>query len=384
MIFDYETLKFIWWILVGALLIGFAIMDGHDLGVNNLLPFLGKTDSERRQIINAVGPHWDGNQVWLITAGGAIFAAWPIVYAAAFSGLYMGLLLVLFALFFRPIGFDYRSKVNDKRWRNAWDWGIFVSGFVPTLIFGVAFGNIIQGLPFHIDDMFMPHYDKQFIFALLALLNPFALLCGVVSLTMLTLQGAMWLQVRTDGVVAERARITALWLAPVVIACFAIGGLWIAYGIEGFRIISQPDHAANANPLGKTVEMATGAWLDIYGSHPVTVLAPAIGFAGVALAWLLSLIRRPALGMICNSLSIAGIIGTAGLSIFPFVMPSYTVPNSGLTLWDATSSHLTLMLMFYAVVLFLPMVLTYTSWAYTKMWGPVTESDIEKNKHSAY
>lgn len=384
MIFDYETLKFIWWILVGSLLIGFAIMDGHDLGVNNLLPFLGKNDSERRQIINAVGPHWDGNQVWLVTAGGAIFAAWPFVYAAAFSGLYMGLLLVLFALFFRPIGIDYRSKVDDKRWRNAWDWGIFVSGLVPTLIFGVAFGNILQGLPFHIDEMFMPHYDKKFIFALLALLNPFALLCGVLSLTMLTLQGALWLQIRTEGIVAARARKTALWLAPAVIVCFAIGGIWIAYGIEGFRIITQPDYAANPNPLGKTVEVATGAWLDIYNDYPAAVLAPAIGFIGAALAWLLSYARRPGIGMICNSLSIAGIIGTAGLSLFPFVMPSSTTPNSGLTLWDATSSHLTLMLMFYAVVLFLPLVLAYTSWAYAKMWGPVTEKQIEENKHSAY
>lgn len=384
MIFDYETLKFIWWLLVGALLIGFAIMDGHDLGVNNLLTVLGRNDAERRQIINAVGPHWDGNQVWLITAGGAIFAAWPFVYAAAFSGLYMGLLLVLFALFFRPIGFDYRSKLENTRWRSAWDWGIFVSGFVPSLIFGVAFGNILQGLPFHIDTMFMPHYDEKFIFALLALLNPFALLCGVLSLTMLTLQGAMWLQIRTDGVVAARARTTALWLAPVVIVCFAVGGVWIAYGIEGFRIVSQPDYSANPNPLGKVVEMETGAWLDIYSAYPVAILAPVAGFAGAALAWLFSLVRRPGPGMICNSLSIAGIIGTAGVSMFPFVMPSYTMPNSGLTLWDATSSHMTLMLMFWATLIFLPLVLAYTSWAYAKMWGPVTQDHIEKNNHSAY
>jgi cytochrome bd ubiquinol oxidase subunit II len=384
MIFDYETLKFIWWILVGALLIGFAIMDGHDLGVNTLLPFLGKNDTERRIIINAVGPHWDGNQVWLITAGGAIFAAWPFVYSAAFSGLYMGLLLVLFALFFRPIGFDYRNKLQDTRWRNAWDWGIFVSGFVPSLILGVAFGNLLQGLPFHIDEMFMPHYDKRFIFALLALLNPFALLCGVLSLTMLTLQGAMWLQIRTDGVVADRARRTALYLAPIVILCFAVGGVWIAYGIEGFRIVSQPDYGANPNPLGKTVTMATGAWLDIYKSYPISMLAPMAGFAGIVLAWLLSLLRRPGLGMICNSLGLTGIIGTAGLSMFPFVMPSHTAPDSGLTLWDATSSHMTLMLMFWAVLIFLPLVLLYTAWAYARMWGPVTAEGIEKNKHSAY
>ncbi len=384
MILDYEVLKFIWWMLVGALLIGFAIMDGHDLGVNNLLPFLGKTDTERRVIINAVGPHWDGNQVWFITAGGAVFAAWPFVYAAAFSGLYLGLLLVLFALFFRPLGFDYRNKLEDKRWRSMWDWGIFVSGFVPSLIFGVAFGNLLQGLPFHIDNMFMPHYDKSFIWALLGLLNPFALLCGVLSVAMLTLQGAMWLQIRTEGEVAIRARKTALVLAPLVIVLFAAGGVWVAYGIEGFRIVSQPDYNANPNPLGKVVEMATGAWLDIYTAYPVSILAPVAGFAGAALAWLLSLVRRPGFGMIANSLSLTGIIGTAGLSMFPFVMPSSTNPNTGLTLWDATSSHLTLTIMLGAVVVFLPLILMYTSWAYAKMWGPVSPDSIEKNTHSVY
>lgn len=384
MLIDYEVLKFLWWILVGALLIGFAIMDGHDLGVNNLLTILGKNDRERRVIINAVGPHWDGNQVWLITAGGAIFAAWPFVYAAAFSGLYMGLLLVLFALFFRPVGMDYRSKVDDQRWRRAWDWGLFISGFVPSVVFGVAFGNLLQGLPFYIDDMFMPHYEQSFIFALLGLLNPFALLCGVLSLAMLTLQGAMWLQIRTEGIVAKRARVSALILAPIVIVLFAIGGIWVAYGIEGFRILEQPPLHANPNPLGKIVERETGAWLDIYSSYPVAMLAPAVGFAGAMLAWFCALWRRPQVGIIFSSLSLTGVIGTAGLSMFPFVMPSKTVPNSGLTLWDATSSHLTLMLMLGAVVIFLPIVLAYTSWAYAKMWGPVTERDIERSSKSLY
>ena len=384
MILDYETLKFIWWLLVGALLIGFAILDGHDLGVNNLLPWIGKTDTERRQILNAVGPHWEGHQVWLVTAGGAIFAAWPFVYAAAFSGLYIGLLLVLFALFFRPIGMDYRSKVADPRWRSAWDWGIFVSGFVPSLVFGVTFGNLLQGLPFHIDNMFMPHYDEKFIWALLHLLNPFALLCGVLSLSMLTLHGALWLQIRTEGPVAERARTTVSWLTPVVIILFAVGGLWIAYGIEGFRILTQPALDAKPNPLGKTVEVAVGAWLDIYKSYPVAMLAPAAGFAGVIVAWVLSRARRPGAGIIASSLGIVGIIGTAGLSMFPFVMPSSTVPNSGLTIWDATSSHMTLMLMLAVVVIFLPLVSLYTSWAFAKMWGPVTRKDVEDNSHSLY
>lgn len=136
MLFDYEVLKLIWWVLVGVLLIGFAVTDGFDMGATALLPLLGKTDTERRVVINTVGPHWEGNQVWFITAGGAIFAAWPAVYAAAFSGFYWAMLLVLFALFFRPVGFDYRSKIEDPRWRTAWDWGLFAGGAIPALVFG--------------------------------------------------------------------------------------------------------------------------------------------------------------------------------------------------------------------------------------------------------
>jgi len=384
MIFDYEVLKLIWWMLVGALLIGFAIADGMDLGVGNLLPFLGKNDDERRVILNTVAPHWDGNQVWLITAGGAIFAAWPFVYAAAFSGLYMALLLVLFALFFRPVGFDYRSKIEDARWRKAWDWAIFASGFVPSLVFGVAFGNLLLGLPFHLDSMLMPHYEKSFIFALLPLLNPFALVCGLVSFCMLTTHGALWLQLRAEGNVARRAAGAVSFTIPVTIVLFAGAGLWVAYGIDGFRIVSQPALDAVPNPLGKVVETARGAWLDIYTAYPASIAAPVTGFAGALIALCLSKAGRRGFAYIANGLSIAGIIGTAGLSLFPFVMPSRTQPGSSLTLWDATSSHLTLMIMFWAVAIFLPIVLGYTVWCYVRMWGKVTEQGIREKTHSVY
>lgn len=177
---DYATLKLIWWLLVGVLLIGFALTDGFDMGATALLPFLGKTDDERRIVINTVGATWEGNQVWLITAGGAMFAAWPLVYAASFSGFYFAMLLVLFALFFRPVGFDYRSKRTDPRWRAGWDWGLFIGGFVPALVFGIAFGNLLQGVPFQFDSDLRVTYHGSF----WALLNPFALLCGLVSLIM--------------------------------------------------------------------------------------------------------------------------------------------------------------------------------------------------------
>ena len=140
---DYEILRIIWWVLVIVLLIGFSVTDGFDMGVTALLPVAGKKEVERRIMINSIAPHWDGNQVWLLTAGGAIFAAWPIVYSVAFSGFYIALFLVLAALFFRPIGFEYRAKIDNPTWRAMWDWGLFAGGFVPALVFGVAFGNVM-------------------------------------------------------------------------------------------------------------------------------------------------------------------------------------------------------------------------------------------------
>ena len=381
---DYEILKLIWWVLVGALLIGFAITDGMDMGVGTLLPFVGKTDTERRIVINTVGPHWDGNQVWLITAGGAIFAAWPAVYAAAFSGFYMAMLLVLFALFFRPVGFDYRSKIADKKWRSAWDWGLFAGGTIPALIFGVAFGNLLQGVPFHLDELLRAHYEGSLLTALLPLLNPFALVAGLISLAMLTVHGGLWLQLRADNPVAGRARGIVVKLAPVVTILFALAGLWLWKGIDGYRIVSEPAHDALPNPLIKEVVKAPGAWLDIYAKLPVAMLLPAIGLLMPLVTAFLSARNRPGLGFVTNGLGMTGIIGTAGASMFPFIMPSSTDPRSSLTIWDAPSSHLTLTVMFWAVVIFLPIVLAYTVWCYANMWGKVTAEEIEARSHSAY
>src|ERR1035437_1571197 len=268
--FDYETLKIIWWLLVGVLLVGFAIMDGHDMGVGTLLPFVGKSDVERRVIINTVGPHWDGNQVWFITGGGAIFAAWPLVYVPACSGFYWAMLAVLWALFFRPVGFDYRSKINDARWRSTWDWGLFVGGAVPPLIFGVAFGNLLQGVPFHFDENMVSYYTGSF----WGLLNPFALLCGVVSTAMITFHGANYLAHRTEGDIQRRAITASTIFGTLLIVCFSLAGIWLAIGIEGYVITSAFDAGGMANPLAKTVARQAGAWLANYASEPLTMLLP--------------------------------------------------------------------------------------------------------------
>lgn len=377
---DYETLKLIWWGLVGVLLIGFAITDGFDMGVGTLLPWLGKSDDERRVMINTIAPHWDGNQVWLITAGGALFAAWPAVYAAAFSGFYIAMMLTLFALFFRPVGFDYRSKIDNPRWRKAWDWGLFAGSAVPATIFGVAFGNLLLGVPFQHDEFLQPTYTGSFF----GLLSPFALLCGLVSLGMLTLHGATWLQLRADPVVAARARRAAMLVGALLLAGFALAGIWLALGVDGYRIVSMPEGGAASNPLAKTVEQVSGAWLQNYGRYPWMILAPALGLGAAALAVLLSWLRRPGWAFIASALTAAGIILTAGFSMFPFVMPSRTVPNSSLTLWDAASSHLTLTVMFYAAAIFVPIVLAYTLWCYRKVWGRVTVEYIRSHSQSLY
>lgn len=380
MIFDYESLKLIWWAFVGVLLIGFAITDGMDMGVGALLLALGKTDAERRVMINTIGPHWDGNQVWFITAGGAIFAAWPAVYAAAFSGFYVAMLLVLFALFFRPVGFDYRSKIDDPRWRKTWDVGLFIGGTVPALIFGVAFGNLFLGVPFQLDSMLRPSYSGSFF----ALLHPFALLCGLVSLAMLVMHGAVWLQMRTGEPVRSRAQQAVWYAGMVTIAAFALAGLWLTFGIEGYKITAMPATDALPNPLAKTVEADSWAWLQNYSRYPLLIAAPLLGFIGAAGAMLLCRAGRPGFGFVSSSFSLIGIILTAGGSLFPFILPSSTNPGSSLTVWDAPSSHLTLTVMFWATAIFLPLVIAYTIWTYYQMWGTVTVEQINANPHEGY
>ena len=380
MIFDYETLKLIWWLFVGVLLVGFAITDGFDLGVGALLPFIGRNDDERRVIINSIGATWDGNQVWFITAGGAIFAAWPVVYATAFSGFYIALMLTLFALFFRPVGFDYRSKVGDPRWRTAWDWGLFAGGFVPALIFGVAFGNLLQGVPFSFDNDLRVTYSGTF----WQLLNPFALLAGIVSLSMLVTHGSVYLQIRTEGEIAERARWVTRVAGIVFMLSFILAGVWIVFGIKGYHIISMPPANSAFTPIDKTVEHIAGAWMNNYHQYPLTWLAPLLGIAGAALAIIASIAKKAVSAFIASSLMLTGVIFTAGIAMFPFVMPSSSDPRSSLTLWDAVSSHKTLQIMFWVVLIFLPIVLAYTSWVYRVLRGKITVDTIRANEHNVY
>jgi cytochrome d ubiquinol oxidase subunit II len=378
---DYEALRVIWWLLLGVLLIGFAIMDGYDLGVAMLLPFVARNDGERRVTINAIGPFWEGNQVWFILGGGAVFAAWPPVYAASFSGFYIAMFLVLAALIVRPVGFDFRNKFSDRRWRTFWDYALFTGGLVPSLVFGVAFGNLLQGVPFRIDSDLRIFYEGSGLFELL---NPFGLWCGLLSAAMLATHGALYLTLKTDADVQSRARRFAMIGAVVTIVLFALAGLWVKLGIDGYAITSAVVPGGPSNPLLKTVVRQPGQWFANYAAHPWMIVAPVLGFAGPLLALFLTFARRTGMAFLASATGILGIIATAGVSMFPFLMPSDIAPGASLTVWDASSSRLTLFVMLVSTVLILPLVLIYTAIAFRALRGVTTANTVEKNSHNLY
>ncbi|MBU6297880.1 MAG: cytochrome d ubiquinol oxidase subunit II [Alphaproteobacteria bacterium] len=374
---DYETLRLIWWALLGILLIGLAIMDGFDLGAAILLPFVAKTDLERRVVINTVGPVWEGNQVWLILGGGAIFAAWPALYAASFSGFYLAMFLVLLALILRPVGFKFRSKLSSPAWRSWWDIALFIGGFVPALVFGVAFGNLFVGVPFGFDSDLRLHET----ITLFSLLNPFALLAGLVSVAMLVLHGATWLNLKADGKAGARARAVVPYAALLFVVLFTVAGVWVRE-LDGFRITSVIAPDGPSNPLLKTVARVGGGWWGNYTLHPLFWIAPLVAYLGALIAVLSR--RVPLLAWIGSALVPFGVIATAGLSLFPFLLPSSSNPDMSLTVWDASSSKLTLYIMLGCTVIFLPIVLAYTAWAYRILRGPVKAEAIMSDSHSNY
>ena len=377
---DYEILRVIWWLLLGTLLVGFAVMDGFDLGIGMLLHRVAKTNDERRVVLNTIGPIWEGNQVWLVLGGGAIFAAWPALYALSFSGFYFALLLVLFGLILRPVGFKYRSKIDNTCWRGAWDFALFLGGLIPALVFGVAMGNVLEGAPFYFDETFRSFYNGD----LLGLLNPFALLCGLVSIAMLLMHGAIFLCIKTEGAIQVRARNYARLAAVFTIILFALAGWWVAHGITGYVLSSEPLYNGPSNPFTKTVTTAVGAWMNNYRHYPLLEAVPALGFFGAFTAMMLVGSRFYRLAWISSALSIACIIATVGVSMFPFILPSTINPSLSLMVWDASSSQLTLFIMLIATIIFLPLILLYTSWVYYVMRGKVTTSFIQKNQNSVY
>jgi cytochrome d ubiquinol oxidase subunit II len=377
---EYEVFRLLWWVLLGVLLIGLAVMDGFDLGTAILMPFIGRTDAERRVVINTIGPVWEGNQVWLVLGAGAIFAAWPMLYAVSFSGFYAAMLLLLFSLFLRPVGFTYRSKLQNPRWRAFWDWALFAGGLVPALVYGVAFGNVLEGVPFSFDYFLRMTYGGS----LISLFNPFALLCGLTSTAMLTMHGAAYIACKTEADIQARARGAGMAAGSVLLLLFAIAGLW-ASRLNGYVLGHFAGTDGPSNMLLKQVTRLPGALLANYHAMPVISIVPLTGFAGAVVA--IALFRAAKfrhLAFIASGLSLAGVIGTAGVSLFPFMLPSSSDPNASLTVWDTSSSLLTLQIMAGATVIFLPIIIMYTSWVYYVLRGPVTLASIKRDDHTAY
>lgn len=375
-----ELLRLIWWALLGVLLIGFAVTEGFDFGVGILLPFVAKTDVERRIIINTVGPTWEGNQVWIVLGAGAIFAAWPIIYAVSFSGFYLAFFVLLTAFIVRPTAFKYRSKREGKRWREGWDWTLFYAGFIPALLFGVAVGNVLQGAPFHLTEDMRSIYTGNFF----GLLNPFALLSGLVSLFMMIMHGAAWITIKAEaGPIVDRARKFGAWAAMLTVVTFLLAGVYVWLGIDGYQFVNEVDKNGPSNPLFNEV-IRSDSWLSAYESRPWIAIAPVFGVVGALLAWWRMTSGGEVGTLLWSKLSIFGIVSTLGLTMFPFILPSSTDPNSSLTVWDSSSSQLTLFVMLFATAIFMPLILLYTAWVYKVLWGKVSEDDITDKSSSVY
>ncbi|MDX2345619.1 MAG: cytochrome d ubiquinol oxidase subunit II [Legionella sp.] len=370
---DYETLRIFWWALFGMLLIGFTVMDGFSLGVAIWLPSLTCTQIERRILIKTIAPTWQGNLIWLILGAAAIFTAWPMLYALSFSGFYFAIFLTLLAFGLRSVGFKYRSKAGNPKWRKLRDTGVCVTGFLPALMLGIAIGNALQGVPFHLDTNLHPVYTGTF----RMLLNPFALWCGMLSILMFAMYGAFFLVNKTEGHLQQHARHAARSTSMLAVLFFASAGVWL-YFKTGYALTAIMPHDAPSNPLLKTVSSTPHAWSLNYVTWPWLLIAPALGLLLPLLASILAK-RMPALAFTCSGLSFAAIISTIGLGMFPFILPSSTHPNQSLTLWDSSSSQLTLFIMLIAMLIFFPILIAYTIWAYRALRGKVTEESIKNN-----
>ena len=275
----------------------------------------------------------------------------------------------------RPVGFKYRSKIDHKTWRSLWDWILCLSGVIASLTFGVAVGNVLQGVPFHFDADLRPFYTGSF----LALFNPFALVCGLISLAMLTMQGASYLALKTENAISVRARKSAQISAILLIVLFALAGFWVTYGIAGYQLNAVINFSAPSNPLHKTVIQQVGVWVMNYTQHPFWLMAPLLGFLG-ALCVLALNKACPRFAFLMSSVSILGIISTVGLSMFPFILPSSSNPQSSLTVWDSSASQLSLSIMLVCVIIFLPIIIIYTGFVYRILRGKVTSDYLNRNK----
>lgn len=364
MFFDYETLRIIWWLILGLTAVGFAILHGFGLGVAMLLPVVARTESERASALGTMNVAWDGNQAWFLLAGVALFATWPPLHAIAFSGFFFAMFAVLLGLIARPVVSRLRLRASGAAESAVWDGVLFLCGFVPAVVLGIAVGNVLQGVPFHFDGLRRPIYDGDF----LDLFNMFALLNGAVAVAMLSMHGATYLALRTDGILAERARVVAACAAMALILLFAASGLWAGLGIGGYAVIDGASFNAPSDPLAKTVAVVPDGWFQNYVSRLGAVFASGCGLIAPLGVVLLLDIRLKLPAFIASCVGVFGVVAACGLTMFPFLLPSSIDPNSSLTVWDASASRSTLANLLIASAVLMPLVIGYTIWAFRQLW----------------
>ena len=372
---DYAVLKVLWWGLIGCLFAGFAIMDGKIMGIGAILPFLGKTDVERRCMINAAAPHWTGDAGWFITSCGALVAIWPLVCATAFSSFYWAMLVLLLAFILRPAAIVFRSKLPSPKWSTFWDWTFFIGSALPPVICGMLFGNLLQGVPFHFDETLRPIYTGSFF----GLLNPFSLLCAATALFLMISLGANYLVLRTDSELQRRAVSISALSSLAAIVLFLAGGLWVYFGIDGLVASAGLDPEGAANPLAKTVDIYAGAWFTNFKAHPTLWLVPTLAAAGLLCSIFCIRALQALAALASASVAMLAVILTPLIAMFPFVLPSSAHIRSSLTIWDCTSSQLTLEALLFAAILFLPSAIGLTIWSYQTLAGKITADFIKRN-----
>lgn len=373
--FDYVFLKIIWWVVVGLMLMVYASTAGYDAGITMMMPFQ-KKEISKRILLNISAPTWDGNQTWIVFAGGALFVVWPVVYSTAFSGLYVAMLCILWALFLRPPGYDYRGKIDKPLWRLFWDWALFVSAVVPVFIFGVAMGNCFLGFPYHFDPMtFRVFYTGSFF----DLLSPFGFLSGVCSVVMVLMHGAAYAARRSEGKVREMSRRVHITSALLLIILFSIAGFYVIFSIKGYVLMGQASEPT-LYPLQNIVVYRANAWIDSFTQYPWKFFPPLLAYLAMGATLWANYLRWYNWTFWSSVIAVSSIIGTAGAGLFPFIMPSSTNPNQSITVWNAVSSQYALNIMLYVGVVLLLIILGYKIFTFNALWGKkstLTEADMQ-------
>lgn len=365
--FDYETLRLLCWALLVLAVIGFMVCDGLVLGISMLLPLIGKTDADRQTLIASIAPTSLGQQAWLVAAIALLFAAWPVAYAIFFSSLQVVLLLMLLAWLARPLGLYFRSAVENPTWREYWDKALAVSGFLPAAMLGIICGNMLKGIPFHLDSDMRIFFLGDF----WALLNPFTLLIAATSVSLLLMYGAAYLQLKCTGELYSHGKAMIYKSGAAFLILFALSGLWITR-LEGYHITSEIFPNGVSNPLAKFVKRSEGLWLDNYEHQPGLWAIPVLAFLCSAATLYLSKINRHSWAFIASSVTVTMSVLTAAVSIFPFLLPSNRSLNSSLTIWDASASQNNLTILIWVAAIALPLLAIASRWAF-RLWADCAE-----------